>query len=69
MILAEQKHYVIKVKVKQYHYRPREALKFQKVEAPRFKDNRHMKVARLSVLRTDHLYPQEIFLVFISVGG
>jgi len=53
----------VKVKVKQSHYRPGQ------VEAPRFQDNRHMKVVRLSALRTGRLYPQEIFLVLISVRG
>jgi len=32
--------------------------RFQEVEAPRFQDNRHMKVIRLSALRTSRLYPQ-----------
>jgi hypothetical protein len=31
---------------------------FQEVEAPRFQDNRHMKVVRLSALRTGRLYSQ-----------
>ena len=30
---------------------------FQEVKAPRFQDNRHMKVVRLSALRTGRLYP------------
>ena len=42
---------------------------FQEVEAPRFQDNRHMKVVRLSDLCTSCLHPQEIFVVLISVRG
>jgi hypothetical protein len=38
-------------------------------EAPRFQDNRHLKVVRLSAVRTGHFNPQEIFLVLISVAG
>jgi hypothetical protein len=32
---------------------------FQEFEAPEFLDNRHLKVVRLSALRTGCLYPQE----------
>jgi hypothetical protein len=32
-------------------------LGFQKVEAPRFLDNRHAKVVRLSAIRTGRFYP------------
>ena len=42
---------------------------FQEAEATGFPDNWHMKVVRLSALRTGRLYSQEIFLVFISVRG
>jgi hypothetical protein len=54
-------------KVKLSRYRPGQALGFQGAEDPEFLDNRHMKVVRLSALRTGRLYPQEGFLVLISV--
>jgi len=41
---------------------------FQEFEAPRFPDNQHMKVIRLSALCTGCLCPQEIFLVLICYG-
>ena len=53
-------------KVKQSHYKPRG---FQEVEVPRFQDNQHMKVVKLSALCSGRLYPQEMFLVLISVRG
>ena len=53
--------------VEQSMYRPEQALRCQEVEAPRFQDNRHLKVVRVSSLLTGRLYPQQIFLVLISV--
>jgi hypothetical protein len=53
-----------KVKIKLSRYRPGQAL-----GVPEFLDNRHMKVVRLSALSTGHLYPQEEFLVLVSVRG
>jgi hypothetical protein len=47
-------HYYSK---KQSHFGLDRSLGFQEVEAPRFLDNRHMKVVRLSALRTGRLYP------------
>jgi len=51
-------------------YRPKEAISASGgLRLPEFLDNRHMKVVRLSAVRTGSLYPQETFLVLISVWG
>jgi len=50
----------LKVKVKQSHYRPGQHRGFQEVEAPKFQENRHMKMVRLSALRTGRLYQGNI---------
>jgi hypothetical protein len=55
----------VKVKVKQSLYRPRGFVN----KAPRFQDNCHMNVVRLSALRTGRLYHEGLSLVLISVGG
>jgi hypothetical protein len=41
----------------------------RRLRLPEFLDNRHLKVVRLTALCTGLLYPQEGFLVFISVRG
>jgi len=47
----------VKVKVKQPHYWRGQARRVPEAEAPRFQDNRHMKVVRLSALRTGRFNP------------
>ena len=57
------------VYIKQSHYMSGQALRFQGIQAPRFQDNQHMKVVKLSALHTGRLQPQKILLVLISVRG
>ena len=47
--------------VQRSHYRPELALGLQQVEVPRFQDSRHIKVVKLSALRTGRLYPPTIY--------
>ena len=49
----------VKVKVNQPCTRLDRPWQFQQVQAPRFQDNRHKKVVRLSALRTGHLNSPE----------
>jgi len=51
----------------QSNYRPGHASR--KMRLPEFLDIRHVKVVRLSALRSGRLYHQEIFLVHISLRG
>ena len=57
------------IKVEQSHYRPGQTVRFPEVEAPRFQDNRRMKVVKsaLGIGRLPPPAPQEIFQVLISV--
>jgi len=60
---------VVKVKVKQSLYRPGQAWRIlRKLRFPDFVTTAQ-DGGRLSALRTGRLYPQEILLVLISVGG
>ena len=52
---------------KQSQYRPGRSWGFQEVEAPRFQDNRHMKVVRLSAVRTGRLYLEYRWLKHMSI--
>jgi len=59
-----------KVMVKQSRNRPGVAQMFPgSCRLPDFQDTRHIKVVRLSALRTGLPYPQEMFLVLIFVRG
>jgi len=42
---------------------------FRSLRLLQFLEKRHMQLARSSVLCTGHLYPEEVFLVLISVTG
>jgi len=54
--------------MKQSHYIPTTGPEvLQEDEAHTSQDKRHMKVVRLLALRTAHLYPQEMFLLFIFI--
>jgi hypothetical protein len=56
-------------KIKHYKYSPvTKPRDFEESENLIFLDSRHVKLVKLSSLRTSRLYLQEILLVFNSVG-
>ena len=58
---------MVKIKVKQSHYMPEQALRFPGSWGSWITRHQHTKVIRLSAVLNGRLYPQEIFLVLISV--
>jgi len=68
-LLYKQLYKKVKVKVKWSRYRHGVAQRVPGNLGSQISWQRHRMVVRLSDLRTGRLYPQEIFLVLISVRG